>query len=772
MGEALDEAHAPASSTATQAREHPDRPRQHGLPRRLRPRQARLEPQQPDRRAGLRRDDRVRRAAADQGQAGRRPRGRLLPRHASSTSAAGTDTVRTRERAGRPLRAPARARAPGQRPAARTPAGWTTCCEPATAKEPKERYQAAPSWWRPRAARSRASAGRGRPAGARVASRASLSPPPRGDPRGDRRWRRSPRRRRALAVGGDGIALVNARTPSPHGSRSPAPLGPRLRQALRVGTAGRPAGSPGGPAAPRGRARGGAAVPRPADRHRRRRVYVTEQGGGRASPRRHAAREGHGPVDGRDPRRALLGPQRDRRGRRLGLGRARGRGRPRGRGDRPGAAPLPAAGHGHAAAFADGDIWAASSENGLVEKIDPESDRVIATGDAARVDLRADGSGRIGLGRGARRRGLPAQPGRRERRGQTPPRGEPESLAAAPGALWVAGSRDRALTRLDIGRARRTTIALSRVAASSCATATGCCGPRPSRSRRCRPRRRARRSASRSGDGRPAARPGVRLAPRRPAPLRDLHEARELPGRRRAAGQRLRPEAAAALPARSADGRTYTFQIRERHALLAAVGRAGDRRRVRGRSSAPSRPSSGPTPPALTTLGDMVGARRTAGRRPRERDRRPRHPALDHPDAAAGDLLPACDAALLRGAGRHAGARPGDRADPSAGRTTSAPSSRQAVLDRNPNYRGPRPRRPARIVYLTGMPTAKGVALAGAGQADVVPWDYDLQGPLAPEGRSPAAPRPAATAVAAPGVDMSPSTRAGRCSGMRGCGGP
>jgi ABC-type transport system substrate-binding protein len=77
------------------------------------------------------------------------------------------------------------------------------------------------------------------------------------------------------------------------------------------------------------------------------------------------------------------------------------------------------------------------------------------------------------------------------------------------------------------------------------------------------------------------------------------------------------------------------------------------------------------------------------------------------------------------------------------------------VLDRNPNYRGPRPRRPARIVYLTGVPSAKAVALADGGQADVVPWDYDLNSPLAPGG---ALARRAKggryNAVAAPGVDM------------------
>ena len=79
----------------------------------------------------------------------------------------------------------------------------------------------------------------------------------------------------------------------------------------------------------------------------------------------------------------------------------------------------------------------------------------------------------------------------------------------------------------------------------------------------------------------------------------------------------------------------------------------------------------------------------------------------------------------------------------------------RVVLDRNPNYRGPRPRRPARIVYLTGVPSAKAVALADGGQADVVPWDFDPHGPVAPGGalaRSAKAGR--YNAVAAPGVDL------------------
>src|SRR5262249_53242819 len=89
----------------------------------------------------------------------------------------------------------------------------------------------------------------------------------------------------------------------------------------------------------------------------------------------------------------------------------------------------------------------------------------------------------------------------------------------------------------------------------------------------------------------------------------------------------------------------------------------------------------------------------------------------------------------------------------------------EIVLDRNPNYTGSRPRRPARIVYLTGVQTAKAVAQAGAGQVDLVTYDFSGTGPLAPGGalsqrygNDPVAARrdgsPRYNLAAAPGVDM------------------
>src|SRR4029453_20226 len=49
----------------------------------------------------------------------------------------------------------------------------------------------------------------------------------------------------------------------------------------------------------------------------------------------------------------------------------------------------------------------------------------------------------------------------------------------------------------------------------------------------------------------------------------------------------------------------------------------------------------------------------------------------------------------------------------------------RAVLLRNPNYRGDRPHRSARIVYTNNIPTPQAVPLANAGDVDVLPQDFD-----------------------------------------------
>ena len=149
-------------------------------------------------------------------------------------------------------------------------------------------------------------------------------------------------------------------------------------------------------------------------------------------------------------------------------------------------------------------------------------------------------------------------------------------------------------------------------------------------------------------------------------------------------------------------------------------------------------PKAGPDPPALHTLGDVVGARAFhAGRAPHVSGITARGDRLRITlKRPAGDLLSRLAMPLLCVV--PPGTPPPGQVTgpiPSAGPYyVRYQTAGQTVLERNPNYRGDRPARPARIVYLTGIPTAEGVALARAGRADVVPWDYDLHGPLAPGG--------------------------------------
>jgi hypothetical protein len=213
--------------------------------------------------------------------------------------------------------------------------------------------------------------------------------------------------------------------------------------------------------------------------------------------------------------------------------------------------------------FAGGDLWAASSENGTVEKIDPAVNRIVAT-----ARLHGWLSAMIIAGGSVWVTEVPNDVVVRLNvddasvEGQARSAAGAESLAAAPGAVFVAGSRERALARLDIGSGRRTTIALAgspRLVRHHDGLLWTAATPEPAL------------PAATSG-------PQVRVAVAAedltldPATGVDpiaaqLHYATCLklvnyPDAAGAAGQQLRPEAAAALPTRSADGRTYSFRIR------------------------------------------------------------------------------------------------------------------------------------------------------------------------------------------------------------------
>jgi ABC-type transport system substrate-binding protein len=207
-----------------------------------------------------------------------------------------------------------------------------------------------------------------------------------------------------------------------------------------------------------------------------------------------------------------------------------------------------------------------------------------------------------------------------------------------------------------------------------------------------------------------------------------------------AAGRRLMPEVAAALPALSADRRTYTFRIRPGYRFSPPSGQPLTAETFRATLERSLSPRLGKTSLAMSVLGDVEGAADYhAGEARHVRglaasgDRltiRLTRPAGDLPARLALPVF--CP--VPQGTPAVPGGTP--KTLPSAGPYYLATQERgRAVLERNPNYHGARPRRPDRIVYLTGIGAAEALRRADAGEVDYVPYDYDNHGPLAVGGQ-------------------------------------
>src|SRR5207247_1228960 len=103
----------------------------------------------------------------------------------------------------------------------------------------------------------------------------------------------------------------------------------------------------------------------------------------------------------------------------------------------------------------------------------------------------------------------------------------------------------------------------------------------------------------------------------------------------------------------------------------------------------------------------------------------------------AGDFLKRISMPNFCPAPIHGPLQRSNGAIPSAGPYyVAASSSEQIVLLRNPNYRGGRPRRSARIVYTSYRPTPQAVALTDRGAIDYLPPDFDNYSLLTPAGRA------------------------------------
>jgi ABC-type transport system substrate-binding protein len=198
-------------------------------------------------------------------------------------------------------------------------------------------------------------------------------------------------------------------------------------------------------------------------------------------------------------------------------------------------------------------------------------------------------------------------------------------------------------------------------------------------------------------------------------------------------GTRLRPEIAAAMPSITRGGRTYTFRVRSGFRFSPPSNEpvtAATFKRSIERELSPSIRYS----PGSRFVSDIVG----------ERAYRSRTAAHISGIVVRGNLL---SITLVRPAGDFLtrismpafcpvpsvipSNAHGTGAVPSAGpyyvASTEGP---RTVLLRNPNYHGRRPRRATRIVYTNNVPTPTAVSLANAGTVDLLPPDFDHTTPF------------------------------------------
>ena len=186
------------------------------------------------------------------------------------------------------------------------------------------------------------------------------------------------------------------------------------------------------------------------------------------------------------------------------------------------------------------------------------------------------------------------------------------------------------------------------------------------------------------------------------------------------AGSELVPEVAQSLPARSADGKTYTFTIRSGFRFSPPSTErvtAQTFKHTIERTLNPAMKS-----PAASGAADIVGAGAyMAGKaahiagvtaRANTLTIRLTDPAPNLPRGSHSPPSARCHPTLR--------STRGDGVIPSAGpyRVASYTPDQGVVLTRNPNYHGSRPHRLARIELAVGIPGPRAVAQVEAGTAD------------------------------------------------------
>jgi ABC-type transport system substrate-binding protein len=371
--------------------------------------------------------------------------------------------------------------------------------------------------------------------------------------------------------------------------------------------------------------------------------------------------------------------------------------------------------------FADGALYAARQGNGLVVKVDPDANRIThhealhgwvsdlaVGGGSVWVSTVPGGVYRLGEDDLSLRQTLPAG-------------ADPEQISFGGGALWITDPTAGSVSRVaQISGARQT---LSGHGADPAAAAyhhglvwvaaSPALPPLPPVSGQ---------QLDVSADGVPfdPARYGLFDEQVLYATCAKLLNYPDAPG---AAGARLQPEIAAAMPTVSADGRTYTFRIRAGFRFSPPSDEAVTAETFRHtieRQIATSPKDQGLDP----YVADIAGARAFYAGKTRDVAGLSVHgdrlsitlvkPSGDLPTRVAmPEFCPVPLSVPVHGGG--------GRPIPSAGPYYIASSlGPRSVLLPNPNYHGPRPRRSARIVVQSDISEAKAISLADHAKLDVI----------------------------------------------------
>lgn len=422
-------------------------------------------------------------------------------------------------------------------------------------------------------------------------------------------------------------------------------------------------------------------------------------------------------------------------------------------------------------AAAPGAVWVASSVDGQLFEIDPATDRIVARpklhgyvtdlavgGPSAWVTVTPeDRVYQLNPDDGSVQASFAAGPG-------------PESVAYVNGALVVANGRDGSLSRIDLATGERQSLPTGSspmLVRANGGTAWIASVPAATTPAPLADGNEVRVSLPGDMLGMDPAVAGgpwnVQLAYQTCLRLQTYADA---PG---AAGRRLVPDGATANPSVSADGRTYVFEIRPGLRFAPPSGQPITAATFRSSIERALSPALGQEARAPSLVADIVGvgdfrAGRAAhvsgivasGNRLSITIERP---AGDFPARLAlpfSCVVPPATPIVPDGVATPlASGGPYFVASHGPGRT---------VLERNPAYTGSRPRRPQRIVYETGIGTARAIALLDGGKIDYVPYDFDTTGPLnqggpvdrrfGPDGTETAASGQRFYRSAAPGLDL------------------